>query len=303
MIDLRRLQVLRAVEQCGGVTAAARALHLTPSAVSQQVRALANDLGVELLVHEGRGVKLTSAAHLALRHAHELFRQWEEAAADIRKHEANPPGTVRLCGFPSALTALLIPTASALQESNPAMRVHLREAETPECFELLLSEEADLAVVVPNANSPTLDDPRFDQSPLLDDVIDLLVPDDHHLAERDSITLSEAASETWIVAEPTSTEQHALAIGACTTAGFRPRIGHYATDWQTVLHLVTAGYGVYLLPRLVEIPAQARLRRLPVTGKPRLVRRILVASRKGSRHHAHLAAAGRILHGIAAAIA
>ncbi|WP_031469511.1 LysR family transcriptional regulator [Sciscionella sediminilitoris] len=299
MIDLRRLQVLRALEQCGGVTAAARALHLTPSAVSQQLRALAQDLGVELLIHEGRGVKLTPAAHLALRHAHALFRQWEEAAADIRKHEADPLGTVRLCGFPSALAALLIPAVSALRERNPAMRVHLREAETPECFELLLSEEADLAVIVPNADSPTWDDPRFDQSPLFDDVIDLVVPHDHHLAGRASVNLSEAASETWIMPEPASTEQHALALSGCTAAGFRPRIAHYATDWNSVLGLVEAGYGVYLLPRLVRIPESARIRRLPLSGQPRPIRRVLLATRKGQGQH--LGEIGQALHEVAAA--
>lgn len=303
MIDLRRLQVLRAVEQCGGVTSAAHALHLTPSAVSQQLRALARDLGVELVTPDGRGVKLTPAARLALGHAHRLFQQWEEAAAEIRSRAPGDPVAVRLCGFPSALTALLIPAASGIQAEDPTAQVQLREAETPECFDLLLGEQADLALVVPNATSPPADDPRFEQHPVLDDVSDLLVPADHALAERAAVNLADAASETWILAAPERTEQYTLAITACTAAGFRPRVAHYATDWSTVLALVGGGYGVYLLPRLVALPERSNLRRIPLAGDPRPSRRIVAATRRGTRHHSPVAEATRQLARIAGELA
>lgn len=295
MIDLRRFQVLRAVEQCGGVTAAAQALHLTPSAVSQQLRALARDLGVELLAPDGRGVKLTPVAHLALRHAHHLFREWEEAAAEIRSNGPHGPTSIRLCGFPSALSALLLPTASALRTDDPTTQVYLREAETPECFELLLSEQADLALVVPNEASPSVDDPRFEQHPILDDVLDLLVPADHVFAERSTVALADTAAETWILPVPDRTEQYALAISACGAAGFRPRVAHHAIDWSTVLALVGGGYGIYLLPRLVALPAHSELRRIPLAGEPRPRRRILAATRRGTRHHPPVAEAIRQL--------
>ena len=61
-IDLRRLRVLRMLEQRGTVSAAAAALHLTPSAVSQQIAGLARETGVQLLEKRGRGVRLTSRA-------------------------------------------------------------------------------------------------------------------------------------------------------------------------------------------------------------------------------------------------
>ncbi|CAM5561239.1 hypothetical protein SALBM217S_09447 [Streptomyces griseoloalbus] len=67
MIDLRRLHVLRSVAHYGTVTAAARALHFTPSAASQQIRQLARDLGVDLLEPQGRGVRLTPAAEACWR--------------------------------------------------------------------------------------------------------------------------------------------------------------------------------------------------------------------------------------------
>src|SRR4051794_19024325 len=109
MIDLRRLRVLRVLAEQGTVTAAARVLHLTPSAVSQQLRLLARELDVELLRHEGRRVRLTPAAHVLLEHADILFAQWERARAELSS--ADEAGSLGLCGVSSVIAALLSPAA------------------------------------------------------------------------------------------------------------------------------------------------------------------------------------------------
>ena len=84
MID-RRLQVLRMVAQRGTVTGAAEALSYTPSAVSQQLRTLGRELGVDLLVHDGRGVRLSPAAQVLLDRTDELVSRWEEIRAEVAR--------------------------------------------------------------------------------------------------------------------------------------------------------------------------------------------------------------------------
>ena len=96
MIDLRRLHVLRAVAHYGTVTAAARALHFTPSAASQQVRQLARDLGVDLLEPQGRGVRLTPAAESLLAHADAIQARWDQAELDLRADHGAPSGVLRV---------------------------------------------------------------------------------------------------------------------------------------------------------------------------------------------------------------
>ncbi len=83
MIDPRRLRVLREVSLRGTVTSAAEGLHLTPSAVSQQIAALSRELGVPLLEKTGRGVRLTGQAQLILTHATVVQAQFERARADL----------------------------------------------------------------------------------------------------------------------------------------------------------------------------------------------------------------------------
>jgi DNA-binding transcriptional LysR family regulator len=101
MID-HRLLVLQMVDAQGTVTGAAEALHYTPSAVSQQLRTLGRDLGVELVVSEGRGIRLTAAGRVLLERSHELLETWEEIRAEVARTTDGGGATLRLCGFSTA---------------------------------------------------------------------------------------------------------------------------------------------------------------------------------------------------------
>ncbi len=120
------------------------------------------------------------------------------------------------------------------------------EAEPARCFDLLLSEEADLALLVVTSDSPALTDERFDQQPLLDDPLDLIVPQGHELTRRERVTLADAAGEPWILGNP-GTSYHQLVLAACMSAGFTPQIAHHADEWGTGTALVAHGFGVILV--------------------------------------------------------
>jgi DNA-binding transcriptional LysR family regulator len=288
MID-PRLQALRVLAERGTVTAAAQALHLTPSTVSQQLRGLARDLGVDLLEADGRRVRLTAAARTVLEHADLLHADWERAWAAIAPHRSGEAGTLRLCGVSSAVAALLAPAAAALRRSHPMLAVEVAEVESDDCFALLLSDQADIAVLIPTAASPPPDDPRFDQRPLLDDPQDLLVPRTHRLARARGAELADAAGEVWI-ADPERADQYRLLLSACAAAGFTPRIVHHAKEWFAVSGLVAHGFGVCLVPRLAPLPAEHDVVRVPLRGHPRPSRRIIGCIRRGADQQPPIAA-------------
>ena len=154
MIDLRRLHVLRAVDHYGTVTAAARALHFTPSAASQQIRQLGRELGVALLEPDGRRVRLTPAAHRLLAHADDIQARWERAERDVRADGDEPAGLLRLISFTTAVTTLLAPAAAALSARHPRLTTRISEVETGACFDLLFDGHADLAVVETTPDEP-----------------------------------------------------------------------------------------------------------------------------------------------------
>lgn len=297
MID-HRLHVLRMVAAHGTVTAAAEALHYAPSAVSHQLRTLGRDLGAPLVLREGRGVRLTPAARLLLARADELYSRWEQIRAELANVSEDDRGALRLCGFSTAAAALLPTVVATVSTTHPRCSVRIIEADPEECFDLLLADEADLAVVVATANLPPTIDPRFDQQPLLDDPLDLLVPEGHPLAAESSVELSATADQPWIMDRP-GRPYHQLVLTACAAAGFTPAVAHEATEWDTGASLVAAGLGVALVPRLARIPAGYPIARVPLRGEPTPARHILTGVRRGSRGHPVIATALDALEHIA----
>jgi DNA-binding transcriptional LysR family regulator len=279
MID-RRVHVLRMVRQHGTVTAASQALHLTPSAVSQQVRALARDLDVDLLQPVGRRVRLTPAAEILLDHADRLYAGWEQAQADLDAHRVGDRGPLVLCGFPSVLAALLPSTVARLRDGDPRSDVVVVQADPGESLDRLVAGDADLAILEAGSDSPASTDERFRQELLFDDPLQLVVPLGHPLAGQDPVALVDALDDDW-VGGPAHGSYHQIMLLACRRAGFTPRFTHQALDWSAYLAVVEAGLGVALLPRLA-VPPTGRVRALSLTDVPVPMRRLLTCVRRGS---------------------
>jgi DNA-binding transcriptional LysR family regulator len=301
MID-RRIHVLRMLAASGTVTAAAEVLHYTPSAVSQQIRTLGKDLGVELLVHDGRGVRLTPAARTLLARVDDLISTWEEIRAEVSAAgdgSDTGQGELRLCGFSTAAAALLPAVAARMTAERPNCRVTMIEADPGECFELLLADEADVAVVVATPQVPAETDRRFEQEHLLQDPLDLLVPAAHPVTAAGTVALRDLAGERWIMDRP-GQPYHDLLLTACAGAGFTPAAAHFAREWDTGAAMVAAGFGVALIPRLARLPSGYDVQRIPLSGDPQPVRHILTAYRRGRRSNPSVAAALAALRDVAA---
>src|SRR6266568_2037098 len=138
VIDPRRLRVLRALADHGTVTSAARALYLSPSAVSQQLAALEAEAGQSLLERRGRAVRLTAAGHVLATHASLIAAQLERAEADLAACSAGTVGEVTIAAFATAITEVVAPAVASLRGTAPLLRVRVRDAEGNASVPLLL---------------------------------------------------------------------------------------------------------------------------------------------------------------------
>lgn len=254
-LDLRKVRVLRELDRRGTVSAVAEALHLTPSAVSQQLTALSRETGVRLLEPAGRRVRLTGAARVLLRHADHLFAQLERVQADLAAYQEGGTAEVRIAAFGSAITGLVLPALRDLRERRPGLSLVLRESELPEGYTGLVAGEMDIAIVIAAPDGPAGDDARFARVPLLSDPLDVMMPADHPLADAREISLADLVDETWVTGSVGACSQ--LTATACAAAGFAPRIRHRADEWTTIFGLVEAGLGISLIPRLVSAKMSA----------------------------------------------
>src|ERR671920_2556032 len=117
-MDLRRLELLLYLSRSGSMRAVAEELGVTTSTVSQQIAALARDVGTPLLEPVGRGVKLTPAGHRLATHAVTILAAVEAARLDLDP-AAEPTGTVRIAGFATAVRRSLLPVAQVLAAQHP----------------------------------------------------------------------------------------------------------------------------------------------------------------------------------------
>ncbi len=277
-MDVQRLRVLRELADRGSVTAVAAALSFTPSAISQQLRALAAEVGVALTEPAGRGLRLTDAGWALVREADDVLAALARAEAAVDGLRSTPRGQVRMAMFPSGARMLL---AGLLRRTAALPEIDLRCRDVDMTPSDVPALAADYDVVVTHRDErTTAPSERFTVVPLLREPLDVVLPPAHPLARRRRLRLEELADERWIsvdVGWPVDDVLRAVAV----QTGTSPRIVQRINDFSVTEELVAAGVGIALLPRYsTDDRGGRRLARRPVAGvrAARLVEAVLRTS-------------------------
>ncbi|MFD5922968.1 LysR family transcriptional regulator [Kitasatospora sp. NPDC058201] len=285
MIDARRLRTLRAVADHRTVTAAAAALYLTPSAVSQQLAALEQETGHHLLAREGRGVRLTAAGEILLGHADAVLAQLERAEADLAAYSAGVSGEVTVASFATGISLVLAPAIGTLATRAPGVRLKVLDAEGDASLPMVLDGRADLAVAVEYRGAPRADDARLTRVPLYAEPFEAVLPLGHPLATGDGpIAVADLSAEPWIGPYP-GNPCHDVVLLACEHAGFQPRLVHSSDDFRAVVALASAGAGVALVPRSALLGVDLGQVAVRPVDSALATRRVFAAVRAGADGH------------------
>lgn len=249
MLDLKRLRVLREVASRGSFSAAADALYVSQSAVSQQVAALEAEAGVPLLVRLRTGPVLTDAGELLVGHADAAIARLEEAERELAELSGLGSGELRLVSFPSASATIVTRAASVFSRQHPEIRLALGEGDPEDSIPQLKRGVHDLAVAYDFETAPFEADRDLECRPLLVEEMHIALPADHRLAGCDSLELSELADEPWLCGTSDGSCRQ-LTVRSCEAAGFRPDVSFESNDYTVLQSLVAAGMGVTLMPDL-----------------------------------------------------
>ncbi|MBB2925349.1 LysR family transcriptional regulator [Cellulomonas cellasea] len=262
-MDARLLETLRAVHDHGGVTAAAAALHVTPSAVSQQVRVLQREVGAVLLERVGRGVRLTPAGAALAAAAVDVAVAVERARAAVDAHRAEPTGTVRVSAFQSA-AQMLLPGLLTRVARLGGIALECSDEDVAQAEFGALTADFDVVVAHRPDRAPGWGG-GLRVEPLLREPLDVALWPGHPLAQRATLEPADLAGEDWIAVRegfPVAAVLSELAA----IAGSPPRIVQRINDFHVVEALVAAGHGISLLPRYTTGAAPDRLRLVPLAG-------------------------------------
>lgn len=250
MLNVTRLKMLREVAARGTIAAAAEALFMTPSAVSQQMAVLEREAGVPLLERSGRGVRLTDAGRGLVGNTERVLAALEHAEADLAAASHGVVGHVHVSAFPTAARSVLVPALLELRTTYPNLRVSMIDLEPEESMPALKARELDVVLTYVWDLLPAPEDAGIEREELFTEHVYLTLPKDHPLALRGgSVAIAELAAEEWIVGRD-ATSMLELVTAAAHRAGFEPRTDFHSMDFAVILSAVAAGLGVALVPPL-----------------------------------------------------
>lgn len=285
MVDLRRLEMLLRLSQAGSMREVADDLGVTTSTVSQQIAALAREVGTPLLEPVGRRVRLTPAGQRLANHAITILAAVAAASSDLDP-TADPVGTVRVAGFATAIRRSLVPLVADLSRSHPRVQTKIHEHEPLEALHLLSRDEVDLVLAYDYNLAPALADSTLETSPLWSVDWGLGVPAAdaaRHQATR--TPFDPYRDDVWIVNSRNTADEEVVRTLA-SLAGFAPVIAHRVDSLELVQDLIRAHLGVGLLP--LDQPTHPAVAVVPLHD-PAVTLRAYTAVRRGRAQWAPLA--------------
>jgi DNA-binding transcriptional LysR family regulator len=304
MLDLRRLRLLRELNERGTIAAVADALQFTPSAVSQQLAILEREAGVPLLERAGRGVRLTDPALMLVDHADALLERAALAEADLAAAAGTVTGRARIAGFQSVVLRLALPAMEALARDAPRLRCELVEAEPEQALPALALGDLDLVLGDEWQHGPRHLAAGLERHDLLDDPVHIALPAGHPAARprRAAMPLSELSDAIWVTGHA-GLGWDEMTVRTCREhGGFDPDVRHRTNDANAALALVAGGLAVALLPRFALPARQPGLALRAIEGTP-AARSIFAVTRATDAARPSTAAVLAAIRAAAAAVA
>ena len=268
-MELRHLRYFVAVAEELHFTRAAERLHIAQPPLSQQIRALEAELGVQLFERTRRSVVLTDAGHALLAKARALLAATQALPQELQRIARGETGLLRI-GFSSTLplTKVLRDVVAEHRRTHPDVALNLREMHSASQFEGLRRGELDVGLVRYNEHAPE----GIRLTLLRRDPLRLVVPSTHRFAKRRSVRIDDCRDEAFIgFPGDAGTGTGPLLKRLCAQAGFEPRIAQEAREATTQIGLVAAGLGVAVLPAPLEAVRIEGVHYVPLAGEGALL--------------------------------
>ncbi len=290
MYDLRRLRLLLELRRRGTLNAVATAVNCSPSAVSQQLSKLEDEVGTILLEPAGRRVQLTPQADVLCAHAERVFRELESAEVAVAKSLATVTGTVRIAIFQTGLLCIIPPALELFATTYAELRVEVFQAEPEVALPGLLDHQYDLVVALEFPDNPLPWHGGVDYQDLLYDRMRIAVPVGQ-ASVGDIWQL--VRNHPWVV-ESLGATSRVWIEALCRELGFEPDIRFIADDLLVQERLVATGCAVAILPDILGAEERPGIVLADIPHGP-YARRILTAARRSTTERPSIVACRDVL--------
>ena len=284
-MELRHLRYFLAVAEERHITRAAIRLGLQQPPLSQQIRALENELGTKLFTRLPRGVELTPAGEAFLEEAQTVLSAVDRARARARAAALGQRGRISIGLTTSAsLHPAVTRTLRAYADSHAAVALDLHANSAAGLTEALLRHDVQVAIIRAAVARPA--DLIFRE--LARENMLIALPAGHHLIRRTAsganapIPLGALAGERLIlVRRHAAPGMYGNVVSACHKAGFEPLVVAEVEQMLTSITLIAAGVGISLMPASIREIRQEGIVYCPILDAPSLVAPLTLVYRRG----------------------
>ena len=247
--DLVSIRLAVACAQTGSLTAAARDSHLALAAASRRLRELESALGDSLFERHARGLLLTPAGRIFVKHGLTLLQTMAQLGTELTDLRQGVARHISLCASSAAISQFLPPLLARYAQQQPQVHVELEEQVSEAVVSALREGRADLAVFVEGPDTTGLSTRLFRHDELV-----LVLPQGHHLAGPTTpLHFADALDEEWISLTAGAAMlqmQQQAALAAKRPFKLRMQVRSFAA----VCHMVASGLGIAVLPKGASLP-------------------------------------------------
>ncbi len=280
MLDIWRLKILIQFDTLKTMKRVSEVMAITQSAVSAQLKQLEKDTNTTLLEKVGRNVELTATAKELIAQVRPIIDDLEAVEASLTGADTNYEGIVRIGAFSSALQALVVPAAAAVNQQYPEVDFRLAELEPPASLTALSAHQIDLAIVAYIGDMMPLPD-DLTAVELGTDELKVLVNTHNQLAGQTSVSINDLRDQDWAM-EPDGAYLSDKVWRLCQEAGYQPHRIATFQDYGAIRQAVTYNMGIGVLPG-ITIPKQLTNTTL-LALTPTQHRHFYLVSRKAQAH-------------------
>ncbi len=244
-MELRQIRSFLSVAETLHFGRTAEMIHLSQPALSLQIRALEDEIGVRLFERNRRKTALTAAGVAFLEYAAEVLLGLDQALQKAKLAAKGKLGILRI-GFISTAGNQIVPTIiRQFRELNAEVEFSLRNILTIDQIQMLEAGSLDIGFFrLPIGERPGLEVVPVHREPFV-----LVVPSSHKLAKRKRVHLREASGQDFVMYERTYAPGfHDLIFGMLRDAGIIPNVCQTAGEMPMLISLVDSGIGVAILP-------------------------------------------------------
>ncbi|HWV26470.1 MAG TPA: LysR family transcriptional regulator [Aeromicrobium sp.] len=263
-MDVRKLALLRELAERGTIGAVADAVKVTPSAVSQQLKALEREAGYRLVVPAGRGVELTVAGRALAQTATEIAVAIAKAEGRWRELMERPSGEVRVLTFQTG-GEMLLPGLLDQMAQVPEVELVVSDVIGHVVDYADLTPDHDIVLADAVTTSASWHERGLQVVPLMVEPLDVAMPEDHRLAKKQSLSPKDVAQETWI-GVPHDFPYDGILKQVVAATGEPVKVAQRISDNAIVEALVAAGHGIAILPRFTTREHENGLVTRPLVG-------------------------------------